>query len=158
MLPHINGLILKQILGKMEIDLNNHLVIQVPTGQKEALANIVAIENGYSATVTTIERKEYLGTALELDTFIVGKPDNIRILNRLSDRILYEETITSANPVSMFEHGIEVIRLHIGVKVREAVTSYNTKVLKAQQETDLQSAEDVIKADLDASLTDLTAI
>ena len=142
----------------VEIDLDNYFVTQVPTGQKENLAHVTAIMNGWTPTITTLEKKEYLGTSLELDVFIVNKPDNIRILNRLSDKILYEESITVDNPTPSFDYGLKFMQSYMGAKSRKDMKEFNTTVLKESQEQVLKDAEQTIQDDLDIAFEDMVVL
>jgi len=141
-----------------QIDIDEHLVIPTPTGQKEQLATIVAIENGYTETIENLEEKTFEGSAEEIDAKIASFTNNQRLLNVVEGVLTYEDKTPITNPETAVEFGKQVIMNLIGTKVRTDVRSFQLKELQASNKLEEEAAMAAVNTSLDNDLAGLKAL
>lgn len=141
----------------VEVDLENNYILELPKSQKGEMMRITALENGWSATVTNVEQKEFHGTPKEMDTFISNIKENIRLLNKFPDYVLYEETVVIDNPVSAYDFGVQFLQEYVGSKFRADHVSHSTKALAKTHQAEMEASQKASKSGLDDAFKGLTA-
>lgn len=151
-----------------EIDLHKYFIMEIPEGQKEILATIVALNNGWLPTIDNSEIKESIGEKTYIQS-IIANFTKYQTLNSIEDikdesnsnygktRLTYLDVTPIENTVSSVDFGIRFIQLEIGRIVREAVTNQELKILQEKQQKELLEVKEAVTNNLNNSLNNLKA-
>lgn len=141
-----------------EIDIDNHLIIEVPAGKKEALSKAIAAANGYQEFLESSVNKDLTVTQDELERYRNNENPNILLIKYVPNGDNFDISIIDNNPIrnpeTETQFALRLASLEVGKLVRRSVKAVQTM----QEAAALEAKKNAVENSLNSDLTGLKVL
>ena len=139
------------------IDTDNYLLIEVPTGKKQELAEIIAEANGYSETVPNSVELIKVGSRATIEEFMNTITTSQHLVGSVEEgqvRLTYLDTTPIANPQTKYDFGVNFVYASVADILKKA----KLKIITTKNEALTEQAQSDFNSEIAASFKDLEVI